>query len=78
MHAALAHEEEQLAKRPPCVHASNAETYLQQPSPGTADKARDKRSGELVALKKLRMERERDGESLFHRVDLVAMVGLQY
>lgn len=26
-----------------------------------ADKARDKRTGELVALKKLRMERERDG-----------------
>lgn len=26
--------------------------------------ARDKRSGELVALKKLRMERERDGELL--------------
>jgi len=31
------------------------------PSP-CADKARDKRTGELVALKKLRMERERDGE----------------
>lgn len=28
-----------------------------------ADKARDKRSGEVVALKKLRMERERDGVS---------------
>lgn len=28
-----------------------------------ADKARDKRTGELVALKKLRMERERDGGS---------------
>ena len=28
----------------------------------TADKARDKRTGELVALKKLRMEREREGE----------------
>ena len=27
-----------------------------------ADKARDKRTGELVALKKLRMEREREGE----------------
>lgn len=27
-----------------------------------ADKARDKRSGEMVALKKLRMERERDGK----------------
>lgn len=27
-----------------------------------ADKARDRRTGEVVALKKLRMERERDGE----------------
>jgi hypothetical protein len=27
-----------------------------------ADKARDRRTGEIVALKKLRMDRERDGE----------------
>ena len=29
--------------------------------PHAADKARDRRTGELVALKRLRMERERDG-----------------
>jgi hypothetical protein len=27
----------------------------------TADKARDRNTGEVVALKKLRMDRERDG-----------------
>lgn len=27
-----------------------------------ADKARDRRTGEIVALKRLRMERERDGQ----------------
>ncbi len=28
----------------------------------TADKARNKKTGEIVALKKLRMDRERDGK----------------
>lgn len=48
---------------------------LQAPTPlppaTCADKARDKRTGELVALKKLRMERERDGAPPLHRCAVI-------
>ena len=53
-----------------CLTCSYIHTYvlsdmlLGSPHPtDTADKARNRKTGEIVALKKLRMDRERDGNS---------------
>lgn len=50
-------------RRAHCSHCSHGPTKGRAgyPCASAADMARDKRTGELVALKKLRMERERDG-----------------
>jgi len=41
---------------------------------GIVYKARDRRTGDIVALKKLRMDRERDGE-LPHQHQVLSMTG---
>ncbi len=48
-----------------CMHALLLDLFLGSPHhTDTADKARNKKTGEIVALKKLRMDRERDGKGL--------------
>ena len=45
-----------------CMHILLLDLLLGNPHrTDTADKARNKKTGEIVALKKLRMDRERDG-----------------
>ena len=46
-----------------CMHILCLDMLLGNPHrTDTADKARNKKTGEIVALKKLRMDRERDGK----------------
>lgn len=46
-----------------CMHTILVDLLLGNPHcTDTADKARNRKTGEIVALKKLRMDRERDGK----------------